>query len=139
MPGHDASAKADALRAKALEHPTVKRLATQLPTLPEGEPDEGLYVETHQTPGLVVNGELRVSVARVFTVDDEGATLIGQIQAVRTVDHPLAQWEIRCYKHTPQHFHTEHFDDVQAWFVDVLEQHYKASDAEPALETGIEA
>lgn len=129
---------ADALRSKALDHPTVTRLVDQLPALPE-TPEPGLYVETSKAPGLVVNGELRVSVARIFTVDEEGKTLIGQVQAVREVDHPLAEWHLRTYKHTPKHFHTEQVDDVQSWFVGVLEQHYKASDIEPELETGIEA
>lgn len=140
MPRSDTSSMADTLRSKALDHPTVARLTEQLTPLPESEdPQPGLYVETKETPGLVVNGELRVSVARLFTIGEDGKRLIGQIQAVRSIDHPLATWEIRTYTHTPEHFHTERVEDPQAWFVDVLESHYSVADAQPQLETGVQA
>lgn len=140
MPRSNTSTMTDALRTKALDHPTVARLTEQLPSLPrDGSPKPGLYVETKETPGLVVNGELRVSVARLFTADEEGKHLVGQIQAVRSIDHPLATWEIRTYTHTPEHFHTEHVDDHQAWFMNVLESHYSVHDAQPQLETGVQA
>ncbi len=140
MSRSNTSAMTDALRTKALDHPTVARLTEQLPTLPQDEsPQPGLYVETTETPGLIVNGELRVSVARIFTADEDGKRLIGQIQAVRSTDHPLATWEIRTYTHTPEHFHTEHIEDPQTWFVNVLESHYSVADAQPELETGVQA
>lgn len=140
MPGTSTSEMADSLRAKAHDHPTVATVKTQLPPLPdEGSPDEGLYIEAGHSPGLVVNGELRVSVLRVVSVGPDGQTLVGQIQAVREVDHPLSTWQLVLYTHDPEFFQTDRADDEQAWFIDLLEMHYDKTDAVPELETGIEA
>lgn len=140
MPGTSTSEKAANLRSKAHEHPTVASVKTQLPELPqEGTPEDGLYVEARKTPGIVVNGELRVSVLRLISVGPEGRRLVGQIQATREVDHPLSSWELKLYSHEPEFFQTDLVDDEQAWFVSVLERHYAKADATPELEVGIEA
>lgn len=138
MPGATTSQKADALRSKALDHPTVKRLTDQLDAL-EADPEPGLYVDTASAPGMVVNGELRVSVARVHSVDEDGESLVGQIQAVREVDHPLDTWSLTLYWHEAEHFCTEEIDDVQSWFVQVLDQHYRSCEVEPELDLAVEA
>lgn len=115
-------------------------LKTQLPALPEqGAPDDGLYVEARKTPGLVVNGELRVSVLRVVSVNEEGQRLVGQVQAVHEVDNPLSTWQLRLYTHEPEHFQTEKVEGAEAWFVELLELHYRKTDAAPELELGVDA
>lgn len=140
MPGTSTSEKAADLRRKANDHPTVASVKAQLPEMPEeGTPSDGLYVEARKTPGIVVNGELRVSVLRLISVGPEGRRLVGQVQATREVDHPLTSWELNLYTHDPEFFQTERVEDDQAWFVDVLEHHYAKADATPELEVGVEA
>lgn len=134
MPDATTSEMAAELRSKAHEHPTVMTLVDQLDET-HGAPEadaEGLYVDTRSTPGITVNGELRVSVARLHSVTDDDTRLVGQIQAVRVVDHPLKTWELRFYVHVPEHFHTEEFDDTNDWFLRVQELHYE--EAEQSLE-----
>lgn len=128
MPGAPTSEMADELRTKARDHPTVVSLVNQLDETqdaPSDSADEGLYVDTAQTPGITVNGELRVSVARVHSVTDDGCRLVGQVQAVRVVDHPLKSWELRLYTHVPENFHTNDYDEVESWFLRVLDLHYE--------------
>lgn len=140
MPRAPTSEMAAKLRSKAREHPTVATLDAQLPTLPEsGAPDQGLYIETRKTPGLTVNGELRVSVARIKSVGPDGPRLVGQIQAVRAVDHPLESWELRLFEHEPEYFSTERHDDPEAWFVRLLDLHYEATDAQADIELDVTA
>jgi hypothetical protein len=110
---------ADELRSKAHEHPTLGA--------PEGDV-EGLFVDTRSTPGITVNGELRVSVARIHSVTGDEQRLVGQVQAVRVVDHPLKTWELRFYVHVPEHFHTQEFEDTNDWFLRVQELHYEQAD-----------
>lgn len=138
MPGNEKRDMAKTLRAKALDHPTVQQLEDQLPELGD-EPAPGLYLETRTTPGLVVNGEMRVSVARLHSVDEEDTKLLGQIQAVREVDHPLKEWRLKLYWHQPDHFCTEHVEDPETWFLQVLDQHYLDAGAAPDLPIPVEA
>jgi hypothetical protein len=140
MPGTSTSDDADVLRSKARNHPTVTALEDQLPEL-DDDPEPGLYIDTRAAPGLTVNGELRVSVARVHSADEDGETLVGQVQAVREVDHPLEEWRLKLYWHRPEHFCTEHVEDADAWFLQVLDSHYAATDAEPEpeIELAVEA
>jgi hypothetical protein len=121
---------ADELRSKAHEHPTLVTLVDQLDEThgaPEGDV-EGLFVDTRSTPGITVNGELRVSVARIHSVTGDEQRLVGQVQAVRVVDHPLKTWELRFYVHVPEHFHTQEFEDTNDWFLRVQELHYEQAD-----------
>jgi hypothetical protein len=130
MPDAPTSEMADELRSKAHEHPTLVTLLDQLDET-QGAPEaseEGLYVDTRSTPGITVNGELRVSVARLHSVTDDEQRLVGQIQAVRVVDHPLKAWELRFYVHVPEHFHTQEFEDTNDWFLRVQELHYEQAD-----------
>lgn len=138
MPDTAISQKANVLRSKALDHPTVQRLTDQLDALEDGA-EPGLYVDASPAPGMVVNGELRVSVVRVHSVDEDGESLVGQIQAVREVDHPLDTWSLKLYWHEPEHFCTEEVEEAESWFVQVLDQHYRTSEAEPELDHQIEA
>lgn len=140
MPRAPTSEMTTRLREQAHEHPTVATITTHLPEIPdEGATEEGLYVETGKTPGLVVNGELRVSMVRVFSVGSDGRKLVGQLQAVREVDHPLRTWELRMYVHEPEHFATTEKEDTQAWFVRLLDLHYETTDAQAELPVGVPA
>jgi hypothetical protein len=135
MPDAPTSKMADELRSKAHEHPTFVTLVDQLDEsngAPGQDASEGLYVDTRSTPGITVNGELRVSVARIHSVTEDDVRLVGQVQAVRVVDHPLTSWELRFYVHVPQHFHTNEFEDTNEWFLRVQEIHY--NEAEDNLE-----
>jgi hypothetical protein len=130
MPDAPTSEMADELRSKAHEHPTLVTLVDQLDEThgaPEGDV-EGLFVDTRSTPGITVNGELRVSVARIHSVTGDEQRLVGQVQAVRVVDHPLKTWELRFYVHVPEHFHTQEFEDTNDWFLRVQELHYEQAD-----------
>lgn len=136
MPDASTSEMADELRTQARDHPTVATVTAQLPSLPEsGATDEGLYVETEDTPGIVVNGELRVSLVRIMSVGPEGPRLVGQVQAVQEVDNPLTTWSLRLFTHEPEFFSTEQHDEPQPWFVRVQALHYETTDAELQLET----
>lgn len=142
MPGAPTSEMADELRNNAQEHPTFLTLQDQLTQTdgaPRGTENEGLYVDTEPAPGIVVNGELRVSVARVHSVTSEGQRLVGQIQAVLVVDHPLESWDLRFYVHDPENFHTNDFDDTHAWFVRILDLHYDQATEQVEMAPQIEA
>lgn len=142
MPDAPTSKMADELRSKAHEHPTLVTLLDQLDES-QGAPDQdsaqGLYVDTRSTPGITVNGELRVSVARIHSVTDDEQRLVGQVQAVRVVDHPLKSWDLRFYVHVPEHFHTNEFEDTNDWFLRVQELHYEEADEQLQVAPEIEA
>ena len=118
----------------------VRELRSALPALPgEGLPAPGLYLDVGDRPGLVVNGELRVSVARVYSVTEEGKELLGQVQATRVLDHPLARWDLRLYLHVPRFFSTVRSEDESSWWLGILEQHYQGSAAEVAFQPAVPA
>ncbi|MDX1611182.1 MAG: hypothetical protein R3185_02350 [Candidatus Thermoplasmatota archaeon] len=141
MPADNLEDDAARLRASALNHPTVLSLGRDLPSLPrEGPVEPGLYLDKSKVPGILVNGEVRVSLARIFSVDPSGKRqLIGQVQATRVRDHPLETWELRYYVHVHKFYATHKVDDETQWFLQVLEQHYKAGGDEVDLTAEIEA
>lgn len=129
------------LREHASNHTTVLTLKRDLPELPTGGPvDQGLYMDLQEVPGMVVNGELRVSVARLVSVGHDGThKMVGQIQATRVLDHPLETWSMRFYVHVHRFFATHEVDHQEQWFVRVLEQHYRNGGDQVALEPAVEA
>lgn len=128
------------LRYHARQHPTVASLLRDLPALPaEGTPEPGLYTETRATPGITVNGELRVSVLRLYSVTAEGKQLVGQLQATRVLDHPLASWRLHHYLHVPKFFATVRCEDETSWFMRVLEVHYRDEGADVAFKVEVPA
>jgi hypothetical protein len=130
---------AEKLRTKASQHPTVAELTDRLEQFGEDVEDTGLYISTSATPGITVNGEVRVSIARLYSVEDGDRQLVGQLQAVREVDHPLATWELNFYAHSPDNFHTNQIDDQGQWFVRVLDLHYKRVEEQVEIAPEIEA
>lgn len=117
---------ASRLRFHALQHPTALSLKRDLPELPkEGTPEPGLYVETTHSPGITVNGELRISILRLVSVGPEGRVMVGQLQATRVLDHPLETWRMNHYVHVPRYFATVKVNDATDWFLRVLEVHYR--------------
>lgn len=129
------------LRKAAQQHPTLLSLKADLPRLAEeGTHDPGLYLDVSPVPGMVVNAELRVSVARLLSVDESGArTMVGQVQATRELDHPMASWELSFYLHVPEYYSTHRIQDQDAWWLRVLEQHYRHGGDEVALEPQVPA
>lgn len=130
---------AETLRTKASQHPTVARLTSQLEDFGDGPEETGLYISTSKTPGITVNGEIRVSVARLYSVDEGDRQLVGQLQATREVDHPLATWELKFYAHSPENFHTNEMEKTEQWFVRVLDLHYQRVDEQAQVTPEIEA
>lgn len=129
------------LREHASNHTTLLALKRDLPGLPtDGPADQGLYMDAQEVPGMVVNGELRVSVARLISVGHDGTRkMVGQIQATRVLDHPLETWSMRFYVHVHRFFATHEVDHQEQWFVRVLEQHYRNGGDQVALEPAVEA
>ena len=119
---HDVAAR---LRHHARSHPSIAHLVDQLPELPASGPVlPGLYVETTDTPPVKLNARVRVSVVRIHSVTAEGKRLVGQVQATRLVDHPLAHWEVHYYLHRPQQMVTVKVVSDRDWWLSLLEQHY---------------
>lgn len=139
MPRASIADRSARLRANALQDVHVAQLRSRLPELPDGDAAPGLYIESEETPGIIVNGELRVSVARLYSLDEEGSRLVGQIQVARLLDHPLATCELRFYHHETENFRTTRVEDPQAWFLGLLNLHYAQADSHVAFEHEIEA
>lgn len=142
MPGAPIPKMADKLRSKAREHATLVTLVDQLTEIdqaPTQDAAEGLYIDTASAPGITVNGELRVSVARIHSVTADGQRLVGQVQASLVVDHPLRSWDLRFYVHVPEHFHTKEFEEANAWFLRMLELHYEEAEEQLTVAPDVEA
>lgn len=129
-PDADAEQAIEPLRAWGLRHPFVLELmATLEPASTARSGAEQLVWETAPVPGLVVNGERRVSILRLRSRTQDGDQLVGQVQVLQPSDDPLARTELALYVHAPDKAFTRHEEDADAWFTTVLDTHYdRASD-----------
>ncbi|HVL47256.1 MAG TPA: hypothetical protein VM889_01725 [Candidatus Thermoplasmatota archaeon] len=122
---------AEGLRRWASGEPLVRHLRTVLPALAEAGDRPGLFVDAAATPWIDVEGDLRVSVLRLWSVAIDGSrTLVGQVQATASRD---GDRRLRAYVHRPEMFHTEEQAGEDAWFLQVLDAHYERGGAPLAL------
>lgn len=135
-PRHDApiDEQIRPLRAWGRRHPLVLELTATLPpveTLDPGTP--ALAWDASPVPGLIVDGLGRVSVLRLVSHTPETDRLVGQIQAVEPLDHPLEGPRLVTYLHHIEHRTTHRIETPEAWFTRVLEAHYEATDTPTTL------
>jgi len=119
-----------ALRQWGREHPTLVAVKTLLPNYPAerevGLPP-GLYVDHLRTPWVAVRGEIRVSLARIICVTDEGRhQLIGQVQVTANELDVAGSITLRFYLHQPAGVIAREIADEGEWWLGVLDAHYAA-------------
>lgn len=122
------------LRRWGTSHPRVLSVMATLPADDELDADGGVGWETTPVPGITLDGELRVSILRVFSHSPEGRSLVGQVQARCTIDHPIPDPALRWYVHDPERWTTWSPGDLDAWFSAILERHYARDGKTLALE-----
>lgn len=122
------------LRDWGLGHPLVLELMATLTPATDAVPDrEQLVWEATSVPGLVVNGERRVSILRLSSRADGTERLVGQVQVLERTDDPLSRASVALYVHAPERAWTCHVEDTDAWFIRVLEAHYERAQGPVAL------
>ena len=124
-PPQNAKEHAEWLRQQACDHPVVKELLERLPAFrgPKAAHEPGLYVDAEEAPSISVRREVRVSVARLFSVNGADIQLVGQVQATTAQTDPKL-WALRFYLHAPTQFLTKEVHDHDGWWLGVLERHY---------------
>lgn len=122
-----------ALRTWGRAHPTLQALQTLLPSYPaerEAILAPGLYVDHLRTPWVAVRGEIRVSLARIIAVTTTGKhQLVGQVQVTALETDLHATVQLRYYLHQPAGVIAREIDTEGAWWLAVLDAHYKLGGA----------
>lgn len=133
-------AEIEDLRARASDHPVLVGLQDTLPEYREhADLEPGLYFDGRPAPGIKLNQEYRVSVARIYSVTEEGTSMVGQCQVTAHVVNGSRTWRVRWYAHAPQQFWTCSLEDVNAWWLQVLDRHFERGGAPPQMPIAIEA
>lgn len=132
------------LRAWGREHPTVVSLKTLLPSYPaerESRLASGLYVDHLRTPWVAVRGEIRVSLARIICVTDDGRhQLVGQVQVTANELDVQGSIALRYYLHQPAGVIAREVATEAEWWLGVLDAHYRSGGAPVCSDaTGIPA
>lgn len=128
-----AESPGQSLRTWGRAHPTLASLQALLPSYPaerEAVLAPGLYVDHLRTPWVAVRGEIRVSLARLICVTPAGKhQLVGQVQ-VTAVEQDLQEtMQLRYYLHQPAGVIAREVDSEDAWWMGVLDAHYKLGGA----------
>lgn len=91
--------------------------------LPEADEDgAGLRVDTTEAEPLVIDGEVRVSLVRIYSLVGEDPTLVGQVQA-RGSSRDAADWTLEFFIHDVRRGYTEEYDAPLRWWRDVASRH----------------
>ena len=103
----------------------VKTLLPSYPAEREAGVASGLYVDHARTPWVAVRGEIRVSLARVICVTEEGRHLIvGQVQVTANELDVDASMTLRFYLHQPAGVIAREIATEEEWWLGVLDAHY---------------
>lgn len=117
------------LRIWGRNHPTLLSLRTLLPGYPaerESSLPAGLYVDHLRTPWVAVRGEIRVSLARIIAVTNDGKhQLVGQVQVTALETDMDETMELRYYIHQPAGVIAREVEGEDAWWLAVLDAHYR--------------
>ncbi|MGH7338035.1 MAG: hypothetical protein ACREI7_10675, partial [Myxococcota bacterium] len=120
--------------------PTIAWLASGLPLLPkEGNAEPGLYVDLEHAPAVALEGRVRVSVLRLFSVTDGKPVLVGQVQATRDYTKDEGEWQMHRFVHIPAFFVSLELNDDADWFLRVLDMHYGAGGALVSFPAAVQA
>jgi len=129
--GRSSESPGQALRTWGRSHPTVMSLKTLLPSYPAQQEgaflEPGLYVDHMRTPWVSVRGEIRVSLARIICVTDEGRhQLVGQVQVTAAETDVEGSITLRYYLHQPAGVIAREVSTESEWWMGVLDAHYAA-------------
>jgi hypothetical protein len=106
----------DGLLARA----PVRQIVDRLPE--SGEEGAGLRVDFDEAKPIVVDGEARLSLARIYSYADGEEVLLGQVQARGSSDDP-AEWTFEFYLHDVERGYTDDYDEATRWWHDVASRH----------------
>lgn len=106
----------DGLMRRSPVHEIVERLPT-----PQGD-GAGLRVDAGDAEPIVVDGEVRISLVRVYSLVGQEPTLIGQIQATGSSEDPQ-EWDLQFYLHDVERGYTDDYDQAPRWWRDVASRH----------------
>lgn len=98
----------------------VQEIVDRLPH-PQEE-GAGLRVVAGDAEPIVVDGEVRLSLVRVYSLVGKEPTLIGQIQATGSSEDPH-QWTLQFYLHDVERGFTDDYDEAPRWWRDVASRH----------------
>lgn len=126
--GRTTDTPGQALRQWGRDHPTILSLQTLLPSYPaerEAGLGPGLYVDHHRSPWVAVRGEIRVSLARIISVTDDGRhQLVGQVQVTASELDIDASITLRYYLHQPAGVIAREVSTESEWWLAVLDAYY---------------
>lgn len=103
-----------------LNRSPVREIVERLPA--SGEEGAGLRVDTSEAQPIVVDGEARLSLARIYSYAAGEEVLLGQVQARGSSDDP-ADWTFEFYLHDVERGFTDDYDKAARWWNDVASRH----------------
>lgn len=103
-----------------LDRSPVREIADRLPS-PQGD-GAGLRVDCGDVEPIVVDGEVRVSLLRIYSLVGQEPTLLGQVQATGSSEE-AADWSLEYYLHDVERGYTDDYHEAARWWRDVATRH----------------